>query len=175
MSNLTGTGRTISRVTPLCWSAVLLDGFDLVVLGTVIPVLLRDKVWDITPAGATAVATTGLIGMTIGAMTIGTITDYLGRRRVMILAATIFSIFTLLCAVSTSIAMFGAFRFLAGLGLGGCLPTAITLATEFARRGRASSAATLIMTGYHVGEVLTAVLGLLVMGRGGHGWQWMFV
>jgi AAHS family benzoate transporter-like MFS transporter len=175
MPNTTTARRSAAWVTPLCWSAVLLDGFDLVVLGTVIPVLLRDKVWDITPAGATAVATTGLIGMTIGAMTIGTITDYLGRRRVMILAATIFSIFTLLCAVSTSIAMFGAFRFLAGLGLGGCLPTAITLATEFARRGRASSAATLIMTGYHVGAVLTAVLGLLVMGRGGHGWQWMFV
>ena len=49
-------------VVPLCWSAVLLDGFDLVVLGTVIPVLLADAVWGITPAGATAVATTGLIG-----------------------------------------------------------------------------------------------------------------
>ena len=35
-------------VTPLCWSAVLLDGFDLVVLGTVIPVLLADAVWGIT-------------------------------------------------------------------------------------------------------------------------------
>src|SRR3954470_4051441 len=174
MSNLTGTGRTTSRVTPLCWSAVLLDGFDLVVLGTVIPVLLRDKVWDITPAGATAAATTGLIGMTIGAMTIGTVTDFLGRRKVMIFAAAVFSLFTVACSIAPSLLLFGIFRFCAGLGLGGCLPTAITLVTEFARKGRSSSATTTIMTGYHVGAVLTAILGLLVLGNG-HGWEWMFV
>jgi len=162
-------------VTPLCWSAVLLDGFDLVVLGTVIPVLLDEAVWGITPAGATAMATTGLVGMTIGAMTIGTITDYLGRRKVMIIAAFIFSIFTLACAFATSLFMFGTFRFLAGLGLGGCLPTAITLVTEYARKGKASSAATTIMTGYHVGAVLTALLALLVISEGGYSWRWMFV
>ena len=166
-----GSRRT---VLPLCWAAVLLDGFDLVVLGTVIPVLLKDKVFGLTPTTATAIATTGLIGMTIGAMTIGTVTDYLGRRKVMIFAVAVFSIFTVAVAFSTSAFTFGLYRFLAGLGLGGCLPTAITLVTEFARKGKASSAATTVMTGYHVGAVLTALLGLLVLGNG-HGWVWMFV
>ena len=161
-------------VRPLCWAAVLLDGFDLVVLGTVIPVLVKDEVFGFTDASATTVATTGLIGMTIGAMTIGTVTDYLGRRKVMIFAVAVFSIFTLAVAFASSIFLFGLFRFLAGLGLGGCLPTAITLVTEFAHKGKASSAATTVMTGYHVGAVLTALLGLVVMGNG-HGWQWMFV
>ncbi|MEV6636179.1 aromatic acid/H+ symport family MFS transporter [Actinoplanes sp. NPDC051470] len=159
----------------LCWTAVLLDGYDLVVLGTVIPVLLRDKVWGLTPAGATAIATAGLAGMAIGALAIGTLTDYFGRRRVLIFSVTMFSVFMLACAAATSIGMLGTFRFLAGLGLGGCLPTAITLATEFSRPGRAAGATTRVMTGYHVGAILTAVLGLLVMGRGGHGWPWMFV
>jgi MFS transporter, AAHS family, benzoate transport protein len=166
--------RSRRAVLPLCWAAVLLDGFDLVVLGTVIPVLLEDKVYGLTPPTATAIATTGLIGMTIGAMTIGTVTDYLGRRNVMIFAVAVFSIFTVAVAFSTSVFTFGLYRFLAGLGLGGCLPTAITLVTEFARKGKASSAATTVMTGYHVGAVLTALLGLLVMGNG-HGWEWMFV
>jgi MFS transporter, AAHS family, benzoate transport protein len=161
-------------VAPLCWGAVMLDGFDLVVLGTVIPLLLKGKVFGITPPTATAIATTGLIGMTIGAMTIGAITDYLGRRRVMIFAVTIFSIFTLAVAFSTSVFTFSLYRFLAGLGLGGCLPTAITLVTEFPRKGKASSAATTVMTGYHVGAVLTALLALVVVSKG-HGWEWMFV
>jgi hypothetical protein len=152
----------------------MLDGFDLVVLGTVIPLLLKGKVFGITPPTATAIATTGLIGMTIGAMTIGAITDYLGRRRVMIFAVTIFSIFTLAVAFSTSVFTFSLYRFLAGLGLGGCLPTAITLVTEFARKGKASSAATTVMTDYHVGAVLTALLALVVVSKG-HGWEWMFV
>jgi MFS family permease len=161
-------------VGPLCWAAVLLDGFDLVVIGTVIPVLVKNSVLGFTDASVTTVATTGLIGMTIGAMTIGTLSDYLGRRRVMIFAVIVFSIFTVAVALSNSIFTFGLFRFLAGLGLGGCLPTALTLVTEFARKGKASSATTTVMTGYHVGAVLTALLGLVVMGNG-HGWQWMFV
>ena len=163
-----------SAVFPLCWTAVMLDGFDLVVLGTVIPVLLKGQVWGITPVSGTFVATIGLVGMTIGAVAIGVITDYIGRRQVMILAVTLFCCCTLLCAFANSIAMFGLFRFLAGLGLGGCLPTAITLVQESARRGRSSSATTFVMTGYHVGAVLTAVLGLLVLGEGG-AWRWMFV
>ena len=36
-------------VRPLCWIAVLLDGFDLVVLGTITPVLLSGKVFGYTP------------------------------------------------------------------------------------------------------------------------------
>ena len=161
-------------VAPLCWAAVLLDGFDLVVLGTVIPVLVKNSVFGFTDVSATTVATTGLIGMTIGAMTIGTVTDYLGRRRVMIFAVIVFSVFTVAVAFSNSIFTFGLYRFLAGLGLGGCLPTAITLVTEFARKGKASSATTTVMTGYHVGAVLTALLGLVVLGNG-RGWEWMFV
>jgi MFS transporter, AAHS family, benzoate transport protein len=163
-----------SAVFPLCWTAVMLDGFDLVVLGTVIPVLLKGQAWGITPASGTFVATIGLLGMTTGAVGIGVVTDYIGRRRVMIVAVTLFSVCTLLCAFANSITVFGLFRFLAGLGLGGCLPTAITLVQESARRGRGSSATTFVMTGYHVGAVLTAVLGLLVLGEGGT-WRWMFV
>ena len=101
-------------------------------------------------------------------------TDYLGRRKVMIFAVAVFSVFTVAVAFSTSVFTFGLYRFFAGLGLGGCLPTAITLVTEFARKGKASSAATTVMTGYHVGAVLTAILGLLVLGNG-HSRHWMFI
>jgi MFS transporter, AAHS family, benzoate transport protein len=157
----------------LCWSAVLLDGYDLVVLGTVLPVLLRTKEWGLTPGTASLVATVGLVGMTIGALANGTVTDVLGRRKALMLAVTVFSLFTLLCAVATSAWLFGLFRFLAGLGLGGCLPSAITLVTEWLPRRRSSSATTTIMTGYHVGAVLTALLGIVVLPS--LGWRVMFV
>ena len=74
-SGATGVGKA-RWVVPLCWAAVLLDGFDLVVLGTVIPVLVKSSVFGFTDVSATTVATTGLVGMTIGAMTIGTVTDF---------------------------------------------------------------------------------------------------
>ena len=162
-----------SWVLPLCWTAVLLDGFDLVVLGTVLPSLLDYEPWDLNPGSASLISVVGLIGMTIGAISIGTVTDVIGRRKALLIAVISFSVFTLLCAFAPSPLVFGVFRFLAGLGLGGCLPTAITLVTEYSRRGRSGSATTTVMTGYHVGAVLTALLGIIVIPS--LGWQAMFI
>ena len=69
--------------------------------------------------------------------------------------------------------MFGVLRFLAGLGLGGCLPTAIAMVNEFSRSGRSGRATTTVMTGYHVGAVTTAALAIVVIPN--LGWEWMFV
>jgi AAHS family benzoate transporter-like MFS transporter len=152
----------------------MLDGFDMVVLGVVLPVLLGNHVWGLTAATASLVSTAGLIGMTFGALAIGTVTDVIGRRRALMLSVGIFSVFTLLCAFAPSAEVFGVLRFLAGIGLGGCLPTAITRVTEHqAAQGRAASAATFVMTGYHVGAVLTSLLGILLIGS--FGWRAMFV
>ena len=111
--------------------------------------------------------------MMIGALTIGTLTDVIGRRKALIGAVTAFSIFTLACAFAPNEAVFGVLRFLAGLGLGGCLPTAIAMVNEFSRAGRSGRATTTIMTGYHVGAVATAALAIAVIPN--LGWRWMFV
>jgi MFS family permease len=69
--------------------------------------------------------------------------------------------------------VFGVLRFLAGIGLGGCLPTAIAMVNEFTRAGRSGRATTTVMTGYHVGAVATAALAIVVIPE--WGWRWMFV
>jgi benzoate transport len=171
---VSGTVATAAnRVAPLCWIAVLLDGFDLVVVGTVVTTLQRPDEWALSGAGTTFVITIGLVGMMIGALTIGTLTDVMGRRKALIGAVTAFSFFTLLCAFAPNAAVFGVLRFLAGLGLGGCLPTAIAMVNEFTRSGRSGRATTTIMTGYHVGAVATAALAIVVIPN--LGWRWMFV
>ena len=166
-------GRAAGWVASLCWVAVLLDGFDLVVVGTVVPTLSSPDEWALSGTGATAVITIGLVGMLIGALSIGMLTDRLGRRVALIGAVASFSSFTLLCAVAPDPWVFGVLRFLAGVGLGGCLPTAIAMVNEFSRGGRGGRATTTVMTGYHVGAVLTAALGIAVIEP--LGWRWMFV
>ena len=163
--------RAAGWVAPLCWVAVLLDGFDLVVVGTVVPTLLTPDGFSLSGSGATAVVTIGLVGMTIGALSIGALTDVLGRRKALIGAVVAFSVLTLACAVAPNAWLFGGLRFLAGVGLGGCLPTAIALVNEFSRR--AGRATTTVMTGYHVGAVATAALAIVVIEP--LGWRWMFV
>jgi AAHS family benzoate transporter-like MFS transporter len=165
--------RVAGWVAPLCWIAVLLDGFDLVVVGTVVPALQEPSEWGLSGAGTTFVITIGLVGMMIGALTIGTLTDLVGRRKALIGAVSAFSLFTLLCAFAPNAATFGVLRFLAGLGLGGCLPTAIAMVNEFSRSGRSGRATTTVMTGYHVGAVATAALAIAVVEP--IGWRWMFV
>src|SRR5690349_19057373 len=173
MSTTSRGANAANRAMALCWIAILLDGFDLVVFGVVLPPLLDDKAWGLTAATGSLVATVGLVGMTIGAITIGMVTDVIGRRRALIIAVASFSVFTLLCAFAPSVWTLGIARFLAGLGLGGCLPTAIALITELASTQRAGRATTTLMTGYHIGAVLTALLGIIVIPL--WGWRAMFV
>jgi len=160
-------------VAPLCWLAVALEGFDLVVLGVVLPALLKEPSWGLTPNTASLVSVVGLVGVMVGALAVGTISDYIGRRQMMLWTVISFSILTLLCAFAPNPWIFGLLRFLAGLGLGGVLPTALALINEYATRGRGGTATTNMMTGYHVGAVLTALLGIIIVEP--LGWHWMFV
>ncbi len=157
----------------LCWIAVALDGFDLVVLGAVIPTLLGTGDLGFTPSSVTAASTIGLVGVGVGAVAIGPLTDRFGRRRSLISCVLAFSLFTLAIPLAADVTQFTVLRFLAGLGLGACLPTALAYMSEHASSGRNGRAVTLTMTGYHVGAVLTALLALVLIDSAG--WQAMFV
>jgi len=148
---------------PLCWVVVALEGFDLVVLGVVLPALLQEPTWGLTPNTASLVSVVGLVGVMLGAMAVGALSDVIGRRQTIIWTVVVFSLLTLACAFAPNPFVFGVLRFLAGLGLGGVLPTAIAMVNEFARTGRGGSATTVLMTGYHVGAVATALLGILLI------------
>jgi AAHS family benzoate transporter-like MFS transporter len=171
--NPTGTRERVPWVAPLAWSSVALEGFDLVVLGVVLPPMLDGGVWGLTPNTGALITSVGLVGVMIGAIAIGTITDVIGRRRTMLFTVLGFSVLTLLCAVAPDPWTFGVLRFLAGLGLGGVLPVAIALVNEYTPVGRNGGATTVLMTGYHVGAVLTALLGIAVIPA--LGWRAMFV
>jgi MFS transporter, AAHS family, benzoate transport protein len=157
----------------LCWLAVALDGFDLVVLGAVIPTMAKQGAIGFTNESLTLASTLGLAGVGLGAVAVGPLTDRFGRRITLLACIASFSLCTLLVALAPNVFVFIALRVLAGLGLGACLPTALAYMSERAAAGRSGTAMTRLMTGYHVGAALTALLGLLLIHR--LGWQSMFV
>lgn len=162
-------------VSILCWLAIVFDGFDAVVLGTVLPSLIDDPTINITATSGSWIASIGLVGMMIGALASGMLTDRFGRRNLIMSSVLVFSLLTALTAFATDATTIGILRFLAGVGLGGCLPTAIAMVTEFAGVRRGANATTLLMTGYHVGAVLTSLLAVGIVTSLASGWKLMFL
>lgn len=155
----------------LCWLAMVLDGFDLVVLGTVIPTLIKTGELGFDAVGATFAATISLVGVGLGALFIAPLSDKFGRRKLLIACVAGFSLFTLAVAFAPNVAAFSALRLLAGLGLGACLPAALAYMNDYAPAGSAGKSTTRTMTGYHVGAVATALLAILIIPN----WRLMFI
>ncbi|MCL6667933.1 MFS transporter [Streptomyces panaciradicis] len=154
----------------LCWITVMLEGYDLVVLGAIIPTLLKTRHLGMTATDATTVATLSLVGVAIGAVLVGPLADRFGRRLLLIGSVVEFSVFTLLVPLATSVGMFAALRLVAGVGLGACMPASLTMMAEHMPAARRARASTLTMTGYHTGAVITSLLALQVTKN----WQVLF-
>jgi AAHS family benzoate transporter-like MFS transporter len=151
--------RAVAAVA-LCFGAIVFDGYDLIVYGSAVPALLQYEPWALTPGQAGAIGSYALLGMFLGAIASGTLTDLIGRRRLFIASLTWFSLMMLLVAVAPDPTSLGLFRFLAGLGFGGIPPTAIALVVELAPAGRRHLINGLMLCGFPVGGVLAALLAI---------------
>ncbi|GGC79869.1 MFS transporter [Tersicoccus solisilvae] len=154
----------------LCWLTVVFEGFDIVALGAAIPRLLDSQHAGITALDATFIATISLVGVGIGAAAIGPITDRFGRRLPLMMCVLVFSVFTLIFPVMPNTSLLALVRFIAGLGLGGCMPVAVTMMQESAHENGKAHSSTLTMTGYHAGAVAASLLAIVF---GAH-WGWLF-
>lgn len=143
-------------VVGLCWLAVLFDGLDMFIYGSVLPHMLETKALGITPAQAGDLGSYATFGMLVGALTAGTIADRIGRKKLMIGCVTLFSLASGVCALSGSVAVFGLGRTVAGVGLGGLLPTAISMVSDYAKGGRGALTIGALMTAHHAGGILSA-------------------
>ncbi|MFF7639529.1 MFS transporter [Streptomyces canus] len=149
-------GRLALLVVGLCWLAVLFDGLDMFIYGSVLPHLLETRTFGLTPDQAGDLGSYATFGMLVGALVAGTIADRIGRKRLMVACVTLFSLASGVCALADGVAVFGLGRTLAGVGLGGLLPTAISMVSDYAPRGRAALVIGLLMTAHHAGGILSA-------------------
>lgn len=153
-----------------CFFIILFDGYDLVVYGTVVPLLMEE--WGLDTVKAGAIGSYGLFGMMFGAIFLGILADRIGRKKVTAISLIFFSLFTLLCGFTSSVLLFSVFRFLAGVGLGGIMPNVIALLTDYSPRKMRSMVVSIVLCGYSVGGMLAPVLGILIMPS--LGWESIF-
>ncbi len=114
-------------VTGLGW---LFDSMDTGLIAFILPVLAKE--WGLAPGQMGLIGSIGLIGMALGAVVSGTIADRIGRKKVFTITVLLYSIASAFCALSWNYQSLLVFRFLVGFGLGGELPVAVTLVSEYA-------------------------------------------
>lgn len=150
--------RALTRaVVALCTAAITVEGFDLIVYGVAMPSMLADSNLGLDKSLAGTLGSLVYLGMLIGAIVCGPLADRLGRRRLVLASGVIFTLFTVGCAVAAAPWQFGLFRLLAGIGMGGVMPSCVALAKEYAPRGRSALVATIVLAGVPVGGVLAAL------------------
>ncbi|MBU8865877.1 MFS transporter [Paenarthrobacter aromaticivorans] len=157
----------------VCWLLVVFDGYDLIVYGTVQGSLISDTGWGLTKATAGTIGSMAFVGMMIGAIFAGRMSDSWGRRRTILGCAVVFSVFTILCAFAPNAFIFGALRLLAGIGLGGLVPSANALVAELVPPKWRSTIATLMMSGVPIGGSIAALAGIPLIPA--FGWPVMFL
>ncbi|QII00315.1 aromatic acid/H+ symport family MFS transporter [Rhodococcoides fascians A21d2] len=155
--------RSPATIVAICFVIIVFDGYDLVVYGATLPSLLAYEQWELSPGQAGAIGSYALIGMLLGALLSGWLVPRIGARKTILLSVTTFSVLMGLAALAPNPEVFGLLRFLAGLGLGGVVPTVIALTVEYSPVRKRQFNNALMFSGYSVGGMGAALAALAML------------
>ncbi len=149
-----------------CFLIVAIDGFDTAVIGFLAPAIRAE--WGSSQTELTSMMMSGSAGLLVGAFLFGPLSDRYGRRPMLIVTCLIFGAMCLLSSYASSIAMLTVLRFLTGLGLGGAMPNAITLSSEYSPEHRRGSLVTLMFCGFTLGMASAGFIAAAIVPS----WGW---
>jgi MFS transporter, AAHS family, 4-hydroxybenzoate transporter len=164
-------GRFQIRLLLTCAAVLFLDGFDTQAIGYVAPAVAKE--WSLTKGALGPVFSAGLFGLMIGALVFGPLADRIGRKKIIIFSTLAFGIGALVTAFVQDVNMLLAIRFLTGLGLGGAMPNAIAMTSEFNPRRRRATMVMIMFCGFSVGAALGGFLAAAMIPQ--FGWRSVFI
>lgn len=167
-----------NRISPLqkliiflCLMIVVVDGIDISIMGFVAPVIKQE--WGISTTDLAPVMSAALIGLALGAVISGPLADKFGRKKLLVMNLIGFGIFTLIAAVSSNVNELMIFRFIAGLFMGGVMPQAVTMVTDYSPMRLNGRMVTLILSGFTIGAAIGGFLAAWVIPH--YNWHAMMI
>ncbi len=157
-------------LTILCTLCLIMDGFDVQAMGYVAPVLIRE--WGVQNSALGPVFSAALVGVLFGSLGCSMLADRFGRRPMLIGGCLYFAAATLLTTQVHTIHQMLAIRFIAGLGLGGMMPNAMTLAGECSPKKQRVLVMMIAGTGFTAGAALGGFLAAWLIPA--FGWRAVF-
>ncbi len=155
----------------ICFLMNMLDGMDVLVISYAAPAIA--KAWNTGPETLGIVFSSGLLGMTIGAIFLSPLADKIGRKNMILLSAGLMGICIYFTSMATNVQSLILYRFISGLGIGCMLATTATLASEFASNKSKDFWVSFAISGYPIGAVLSGLVAAKVIPV--YGWQQIFI
>ena len=159
------------RLLLVCAAVLFIDGFDTQAIGYVAPALAPE--WKLARGALGPVFSAGLFGLMLGALVLGPVADRLGRRRIIIASTAAFGVATLTTVLAHDINTLLIIRFLTGLGLGGAMPNAIALTSEFSPHRRRATMVMSMFAGFSIGAAAGGLIAATMIPH--FGWRSVFL
>jgi AAHS family 4-hydroxybenzoate transporter-like MFS transporter len=164
-------GKVSLTVLVLCFCIMLMDGYDYGIISNASPLIMKE--WLISSAMFGPVFSAATFGWMIGAIIFGAISDRFGRKKTLIVGAMIFTTMTLFIYFSHTLAHLLIIRFFIGLGVGGAVPVAMVLTSEYSPGTSRAKFITIMFSGFVVGMTLGSYVAAAVMPI--YGWRSLFL
>jgi MFS transporter, AAHS family, 4-hydroxybenzoate transporter len=161
-----GLSQAQIAIVALCGLIAMFDGLDLQAIGLAAPALAAAL--HIAPPALGPVFSAALAGLAVGAFGLGLAADRIGRKRVLIGSTVCFGVFTLGTAFASSLNELLILRFCTGLGLGGAMPSFISLGAEYVPRRLRATVVSGLWTGFPIGGVIGGLLASRLIPQ----WGW---
>lgn len=158
-------------VLAFTFCALVMDGFDIQAIAFAAPVLT--ELWGIERSALGPVLAAGLLGMALGAGSIGPLGDRRGRREALMVSCLLMAVGSLASVYAAGPWQLAIFRFVTGVGLGGAMPNATALMFEFAPKRWRQIATSIALVGVPLGGLFGAALARKLVPE--FGWQSLFV
>ena len=159
---------TLLWVIGLGW---MFDAMDTGLIAFILTSMAEE--WNMSASEKGWVVSIGFVGMAIGAVFSGGLADRIGRRTVFAMTLVIYSIATALCAFAPNLTWLLIFRFIVGLGLGGQLPVAVTLVSEYIPAHVRGRFIVLLESFWGLGWLMAALVSYFVIPS--YGWHIAFL